>query len=509
MRKITLSFPYYENPMMFEYQWEHLRSLPREIRDHLEVIVVDDGSPARPLIMPARADFSFRIFRTLVDIPWNISFVRNLGVKYAAHDWILTTDIDHVIPAETLHSLMTQEFDVDTLYLFRRRNVKSLSPFESVPYHLHSSTCFISKQNHQKAGGEDERLRGYYSVHEYDFQNRIGKKEELPLDIFLVGKDLIADASTTTLERKNDKKREEAEAIVRQRDRDGLRPLQFQSPYCELTRQRSYTSATPQNTAVCTILAYPGDENIPTSFGFMQASCQKFGIHLHWFLAGQQFLFKVKEIDMSFENKISRFWDEIDKLSAKFKYILFVDARDVLFVRPLQVVCDGYNRIGWPILMSATRKCSHHIDPAWQARFGTHRSGFNFLNSGMWMAERGALATAIKHLRELSSLVQQDKVFCSFPPLWNNDQHLWQTAYVERTVPIRLDHDQEVFNNFHQLDISEYDFDKSSCETPVVLKNGSKPAILHFAGQATVALPFVAWTLNIVPPGVIPSKLPQ
>lgn len=263
--------------------------------------------------------------------------------------------------------------------------------------------------------------------------------------------------------------------------------------------------STPENTAVTTILAYQGEENIPLTFGFMQASAKRLGIPLMHMLTGQPFIFRVREFDMSFDNKVLKLWDEIQKLPEQYEYILFSDSRDTLFLRPLSVICEAYNKIGWPILISATRNCAHHIDPGWLARFGVKQSGFNYLNSGMWMAERQMLGRAVEKMRSLAVLVKADRIASSLPSLHNNDQHMWQTCYVESSVPIRLDFDHVIFNNSHQCRIDEYDWSKSCEETPVVMSNGSCPSIIHFAGSASAALPFVAWTLNLVKPGIIPS----
>ena len=78
----------------------------------------------------------------------------------------------------------------------------------------------------------------------------------------------------------------------------------------------------------------------------------------------------------------------------------FISTRDTVIVQGLQAICDKFNKIGWPIVMGSSRKCTHHVDPAWQARYGKHKGKFDFLNDGMWLAESAALGLAIERLKQ-------------------------------------------------------------------------------------------------------------
>ena len=263
--------------------------------------------------------------------------------------------------------------------------------------------------------------------------------------------------------------------------------------------------STPENTAVVTILAYTERNDIPLTVNFMQASAKKNGISLMQLLQGQNYIYNEKEIDMSFDNKLIRLWSEVKNMPSRYTHILYLDARDTLFVRGLGVICRKYNEIGWPIVISASRVCQHHRDPGWHARFGKHASGWDYINAGVWMAERQALSEAIEKMTALSALVKDDKIASSYPALWNNDQHLWQTAYVEHSFPLRVDFDRSLFCNYHQTPFADLDYSKSTPETPVVLKNGQAPCIVHLAGMSAEFAPVLAWFLGIVKPPEIPA----
>jgi len=256
--------------------------------------------------------------------------------------------------------------------------------------------------------------------------------------------------------------------------------------------------ATPENTSVVSILAYERKQDVPSTAGFMQQSAKTQGINLISFMRGERYEYNTIEIDNSFEMKLTRLKPKIDSLPESVKFILYVDARDCIFVRSLQSICDEFNAIGWPMLISGSSMCAHHIDPAWAARFGKHASGFDYINAGAWMANRESFNVAYARMVALSKLVKEDRIASSHPPLYSNDQHMWQVAYVEHAFPLRVDFEQRVFNHFSNTPFNEYDFTKSRDDAPVVLKSGSRPCVIHFPGRMTQAMPFVAWLVGAV-----------
>jgi len=254
-------------------------------------------------------------------------------------------------------------------------------------------------------------------------------------------------------------------------------------------------NATPENTAVCTIMFYPEGAIIPVSVQWMYESAKKAGCEIQEFRKLQSVAYVPHE---SFNMKVMEFHEFTKALPDKFEYILYVDARDVLFVQPMAAVCRKFNRIGWPIVISGSNLCFPHVDPGWSERFKRFESGYNFINAGMWMAERSAWDDAYERLIESSELVRHNKVPSSSPELYVNDQHCWQTTYLRDAVPIRIDHEQELFNSFHKTEFDLFDFEKCTPETPIVFKNGSKPAVIHFAGKWTTAMPYVAAYCRII-----------
>jgi hypothetical protein len=181
--------------------------------------------------------------------------------------------------------------------------------------------------------------------------------------------------------------------------------------------------------------------------------------------------------------KVDRLLEHVISLPATAEYILYVDSRDILFLRPLDHICSMFNQIGAPLFFSTENKCAPHRDPAWAGRFPSQPEGFRFHNGGVYMAERATLVHALGQLRKARDMVALDKVASSEPSLATNDQHLWQAASLEGLIQTKLDSKQELFCSFHMCEFDDFVWCNSDNETPLVLKNGSCPAIAHFAGE--------------------------
>ncbi len=209
-RPITLIFPYYLNPVMLKRQLDHLARLPEDVRSALEVIVVDDGSPEFGLadyIWPANAFGLARlqIFRILEDRRWNWIAARNLAAANAKTDWILMTDIDHLVPEETLLRIQGKKLSDRDVYRFSRVDAPDLTPYKP-----HPNSWLLTVAMFDAIGGYDERFSGFYGT-DGEFRDRVAKAAReiviLPEVLIRVPREVISDASTTTYLRKQEEDR--------------------------------------------------------------------------------------------------------------------------------------------------------------------------------------------------------------------------------------------------------------------------------------------------------------
>jgi len=221
VRDLTLVLPYYENPGMLVEHQRVWAAYPDDLKARLHVIVVDDGSPTRHAreVVTETGVASFRLFRCLVDVRWNWIFCRNLAMAHAATEWALLTDIDHVMPGETLRSLTEQRLSSDRVYRLSRVDVPALTPYKP-----HPNTWLLTRVLFDRIGGYDERFSGFYGS-DFDFRDRaaaVATLVMLPDRLIRYPREVIADASTTTYGRKEPQDRPNVRRILA--TRDGQRP---------------------------------------------------------------------------------------------------------------------------------------------------------------------------------------------------------------------------------------------------------------------------------------------
>jgi hypothetical protein len=227
-KHVTLIVPYYSSAIFFQHQCEVWKGYPSDLAESLSIIVVDDGSP-EPAVLPAGLPLDVRLYRIDVDVPWNWLAARNIGAHHATADWLLLTDMDHVVPAETLRAVIFGHHDPRVVYAFSRREHTG----ETV--NSHSASFLMTRQMFWTIGGYDERLSGVYGT---DGQYRKRVTATAPVQVLsdaLIRHEYVSDASVTTYERKTEpmrlaRKRKLAAIIP------GSPPKVLTFPYHEVTR---------------------------------------------------------------------------------------------------------------------------------------------------------------------------------------------------------------------------------------------------------------------------------
>lgn len=231
MNRITLCLAYYENPTMLARQLQDLADLPADLRASIELIVVDDGSPTYParLVFFSYGGAGMRLYRMRVDIPWNMDACRNLAVSEASTPWVLLTDIDHRIPEKTWRKILSASLNPAAAYKFERRSEPDLAPYKP-----HPNTWLMTRALFDKAGGYDERFRGWYGT-DGDFRNSvmaIAPVMNLKEHVIRVPREVTPDASTTTLTRRSPENLANLDRIKAERARLAKwRPLRNQTAW--------------------------------------------------------------------------------------------------------------------------------------------------------------------------------------------------------------------------------------------------------------------------------------
>lgn len=209
MRHLTFVYAYYDNPGMLAAQYACWAAYPEWSRRRVRVIVVDDASPRWPALeVPRPRELpKLSIYRVKVDIPWHQDGARNLGAHEAAPGWLFLSDIDHMLPASSLAQVLRFRSPL-TFYTFGR--IDAPHGRRTVDAHgrpkIHPNSYAMTRDLYWAAGGYDEDFCGFYGT-DGPFRRQLLKvgrhvhKDDIP--IIRYSREVISDASTTTLVRKS------------------------------------------------------------------------------------------------------------------------------------------------------------------------------------------------------------------------------------------------------------------------------------------------------------------
>lgn len=230
-RAVTLVLPYYRNAEMLGEQYERIAQLPADVRNGLQLIVVDDGSPKSPAEAVGRPELGiagFQLFRIDVDVRWNWLAARNIGVEKAKTEWVLLTDIDHIVPEKTWRRLQEHKLNPRKVYRFSRLDLPDLTPYKP-----HPNSWLMTRELFDKIGGYDERFSGFYGT-DGEFRDRVRANAEVVMldqPLIRVPREVVPDASTTTYLRKQPEDHDGVTRIRAKIAAEGGRPHRLTFPY--------------------------------------------------------------------------------------------------------------------------------------------------------------------------------------------------------------------------------------------------------------------------------------
>lgn len=232
MREITLIMAYYENPTMLATQLESIRRMSKEVRCGIRLIVVDDGSPDNPAEELVISGVPVEIYRIDVDVRWNQDAARNIGAHHCQTEWMLLTDMDHMVPETTWQYVQTAKLSDLGIYKFSRVTAPMMDAYKP-----HPNSYLMTKRMWARTGGYDERFAGLYGT-DGDFRDRVvqvAPVSSLPYPIVRVPREFIADASTTRYARKQPE--DLGIKVIKERRAltPGWRPLTLTFPYHRVT----------------------------------------------------------------------------------------------------------------------------------------------------------------------------------------------------------------------------------------------------------------------------------
>ncbi|CNL42906.1 glycosyltransferase [Yersinia proxima] len=137
-------------------------SYPDDIKDAVEFVIVDDCSPLEYEVKDY--DLNFTWLRITTDIQWNQAGSRNLGVTYAKSDKIIITDLDCLLPEDTMRYLVNARNPGRSLYRIYRTDETT-----GKAYRGHPNLFFMSRARFFRLYGYDEEFAGHYGSEDYRF----------------------------------------------------------------------------------------------------------------------------------------------------------------------------------------------------------------------------------------------------------------------------------------------------------------------------------------------------
>jgi len=207
---LSICMAYYRNAGMLAHQMAVWAGYPDDLKAQIEVLVVDDSSPEPAVDVPRPAGLPALRIGRLSDVkdpttpPWRQDAARNRAAHDAVGEWLFLTDMDHVLPAESLRALLALiNSGTDAVYTFSRLDAPDLTPKRDARgnLHPHPNTYAMPKARYWSIGGYDEEYCGIYGTDGYWRKNLLSQTDitHLPnVPIIRFPREVIADASTRT-----------------------------------------------------------------------------------------------------------------------------------------------------------------------------------------------------------------------------------------------------------------------------------------------------------------------
>jgi len=227
--RLTLVVPFYDNAAMLAVQLAGWSQWPEKLKARTEIILVDDGSPVPALEVDRPADLpSLRIYRVLEDRPWHQHGARNLGAYEADDGWMLLTDMDHVLTIDSAQSLFKAmdkgKLDTGAIYMMDRVEADTGKPTLSDrgQHKPHPNSFVVTRETFWRIGGYDEEFVGYGTDSAFKERAfRIARRDHLRIPLARYSCDLVVDASTRTLGRKDSEYRCDRQAVINRKIAEG------------------------------------------------------------------------------------------------------------------------------------------------------------------------------------------------------------------------------------------------------------------------------------------------
>lgn len=168
--------------------WKNYSS---ELLKEFDIILVDDYS-SPPLELDIDFPINLVIVRITEDKSYNIGGAKNLGLYLSTSEWVLQSDIDHLLLPKSASQLLELQLLSNHVYSFKRNRIKNDGSIEG--RHPHANSFLIERKVFWECGGYDEDFSGDngYGYEDALFNDNINRKYKRVLtDIYLTEYELF------------------------------------------------------------------------------------------------------------------------------------------------------------------------------------------------------------------------------------------------------------------------------------------------------------------------------
>jgi hypothetical protein len=148
---------------MYQRHIEEWKQYPDEIKDAVTFFITDDCSTEKPLcsVFKKIDGLDIHAFQILEKRKWNGFSCWNIGAKNCATKWLVITDIDLLIPVDSMTELVRRlrDANIDGNWVYRFRRVDAATGREMK---THSMTLLMTRELYWKIGGFDEEFAGIH-----------------------------------------------------------------------------------------------------------------------------------------------------------------------------------------------------------------------------------------------------------------------------------------------------------------------------------------------------------
>jgi hypothetical protein len=138
---LSIIHPMWNEEKRFELQLENWRTWDEEIRDLVDITIVDDHSdpPVSSYVGLNRQkviedlDLEISIYRILDDLKWNTPGALNLGVTVAPKPWVLFMDSDCMFDSDNVRKLLNLVPNPRMVHKFKRWRIEKDKDYEFRP----------------------------------------------------------------------------------------------------------------------------------------------------------------------------------------------------------------------------------------------------------------------------------------------------------------------------------------------------------------------------------------